>query len=214
MREIAERFGVAEVSVKKASERERWGERRAGIEERARKTVDRRAEKSAADRIRENLQLIQASKLVYARGLQSGKQSISAAEMAALMKVEAVLTGGASERIAGESEGGRRSLEAIEAELAELDPEHVDAMLAADQVVEARVRELPERSADPLDARDSEPVAVETAVVAPLATGEDEEASAPVDEPSRAEKASERGPYEGSLQWQRYADRVLNGGGR
>jgi transposase len=164
-REVADQFGVAVATVYAAAEREGWNERAWEIQERARREADRRSVKSAAERIQQTLQLVDATKVTYARGLQSGRVVVSASEMAAIMRVEAALIGAPTERIAGEGDGYRRSLEEIEAELAELPAEQVDAILVADAVVAKRVAELP--AGEPADPQ-PDPPAIEPAEVAEL----------------------------------------------
>jgi hypothetical protein len=141
--EVATKFGVSTAAVKQAARVEDWTIRAAEIEEKARAAAARSATKTIEARIRDDLQLIEGTKLVYARGLQSGHATVSASEMAAMIKVEMLISGAATERISGESAGARRSLEEIEKELAELPEAAVDAILVADAVVAGRVAELP-----------------------------------------------------------------------
>ncbi len=206
-REVAEEFGVSERGVFQAAMREDWPSRAWGIEEEARRQADRRATKTIAQRIEEDLRLIDAGKLAVARRLQAGTVDADLGDLVALIKTEMLLTGGASERVGVESEAHRRSLDEIERELADLPVEVVDAQLAADQIVERRVREL-DKASEP------DAAASETAVSVPIAAAEDEPEPSVEDEPSPAENGTRRVPYSQTEAYRRYEQRVLYGGGR
>jgi hypothetical protein len=172
--DVASQFGVSMNGVWKAACRDGWHERAAELEEQARKAVDKRAVKSIEARIRDDLALIDATKIAYARGLQDGKVTVSASEMAQLIRVEQLLTGGPSERIAGETESHRRSLAEIESELASLDPAEVDAMLDADAIVADRLALPPAPDtamSEPVAAGDSEPESEPTPPAPALTAG-------------------------------------------
>jgi hypothetical protein len=138
--DVAAEFGVSAVAVFKAASREDSPQRAWEIEERARREADKRAVKTIEQRIREDLALIDATKVRFAQALKAGQVDASSiTDFVALVKLEQVLTGGPSERLAGETGGHRRSLEEIEAELAELPHEQVAAIVDADAAVSARV---------------------------------------------------------------------------
>ena len=176
-------FGVSEPTIVRAVSVEDWPMRAWRIEDEARRAADKRATRTVAQRIERALAIVDATASLYPRGLQSGQTTISASEMAQMLKLEQVLVGGPSERIAGESGEHRRSLAEIEAELAELGDDQVGALLAADRVVQERVAELPaagetnDCDPDPLRGLDAPSGAPrDSAVSGPVASVEDDDA--------------------------------------
>jgi hypothetical protein len=169
--EVARQFGVAEPSVLRVASFNDWPARAWEIEQQAHEAAAKRAVKTVAQRIEEDLRLIDAGKLAVARRLQAGTIVADLGDLVALVKLEQVLVGGPSERIAGETEQHRRSLEEIEAELAGLEPAQVDALIEADEAVTARlaVAELPvgEPVAAGDDGPEDSPVSMPDATSAP-----------------------------------------------
>ena len=171
---MAGEFGVTEGAVFRAACREGWHERAHEIEALARREAQKRAVKTVARRVEEALSLVDATKLAYAKGLKSGQVTVSASEMAQMLKLEQVLVGGPSERLAGETSEHRRSLAEIEAEMAALEPAEVDAILVADAIVAERL-ELPPGQ--------------DTAVSEPVAPGDTEADAVPSSMPDAASEA-------------------------
>ena len=127
---VAERYGVALRTVERWARDDKWPERSARLDAAAREAADKRLEKQAADRIRHNLQLIAATKAAYAKRLQAGDMSVSPTELASLIKVEQLLTGGVTERTSdasGRDESQRVILEAVADELGGLTVDQLEA---------------------------------------------------------------------------------------
>ena len=91
--DVALEYGVTPEAIVKAASREDWHGRAWEIEEAARKQADRRAVKTVAQRIEEDLRLIDAGKLAVARRLQAGQIDADLGDLVALINTEILLTG-------------------------------------------------------------------------------------------------------------------------
>ena len=196
---VAAEFGVSTVAVLRVAEREDWHGTAARLDELARRESERRAVKTIAQRIDEDLRLIDAGKVAVARRLQAGQIDADLSDLVALIKVEQLLVGGPSERLGVETAGHRRSLAEIEAELAALEPAQVDALVVADEVVRQRVAELPaagvagDSAHDPLPSQpEADAAAIHEPVGAPVAAAEGVDAGTLEGEVVAPQTAAER----------------------
>lgn len=129
-REVAAEFGVSQHAVEIWASEEDWNARAIRLDGEARGRLEKQMAKRAAERIRQNLELIRATKAVYARQLADGKKAVSPTELVALIKAEQLLTGGVTERTSDASvrdESQRAVLEAVADELGGLSVEQLEA---------------------------------------------------------------------------------------
>jgi hypothetical protein len=132
--DVAREYGVRYETLLATVKKERWYERAealdAEVEEQTRKVIG----KTIADRRLENLKLIDTLKARFARYLTTNAVAApTTRELIELFRIEELLTGGATERVGGETprSSAALSLAALEEELAALDDGQVDADVEA-----------------------------------------------------------------------------------
>jgi hypothetical protein len=132
-KEIAEQFGVAPSTVAKVASDQGWSRRAFERDTEIRSAVDRKLVKTHAQRVVENLKLLDALKAIFAKQLMPGQngrpnpnqlREVSVREFIDMIKTEMLLTGNPTE-IPGES-AQARTLQEIEEELMDLPDEDLD----------------------------------------------------------------------------------------
>ena len=98
-RRVADEYGVSLHTVKDRSRRHRWTERLADIEEQARRRTNEQLVRDRADRISDTIRIIDAARIRFAQQLTQPGYEIKGHELAALLKMEALLEGEATDRV-------------------------------------------------------------------------------------------------------------------
>ena len=95
---VAERFGVSDTAVRRRATRDRWQERVRAIDAEAALRAKEKVTRTRAERIEDTVKLVEAARVAYARQLSQGAK-VTGHELAALLRIEALLEGEATDRV-------------------------------------------------------------------------------------------------------------------
>ncbi len=127
LQEVADKYDVKISYIQRVSSEQRWRQRAVERDASARTEVDRKMSKTHAQRVIENLKLLDALKATFAKQLLPGRDgrinpnqitAISVKEFMDLIKMELLLTGNPTNISDGSKQA--RSLEEIELEISEM----------------------------------------------------------------------------------------------